>query len=133
MDDIFRITKDTARAIDLIEMAKERREILKILPHDKTYKIVEDYYEIVKELLTALMYIDGYKTLSHVKFIEYFAAHYRDLDDQQLRLLDTLRKHRHGIVYYGKKIGQEFLLNHEKEIKTVLTILFSVTERKVKQ
>ena len=71
-DEIFKISKDKERAKDLFEMAKERLELLKLIPKDKSYKIIEEYYEIIKELLTAIMYLDGYKTLSHIKLIEYF-------------------------------------------------------------
>ena len=80
-EEIFKISKDKERAQDLLEMAKERLELLKLIPKDKTYKIIEEYYEIIKELLTAVMYLDGYKTLSHIKLIEYFSSRYKVLDD----------------------------------------------------
>jgi hypothetical protein len=56
-DKIFRITQDRERAKDLFVMAKERVDIIKILPMDKLYKIIEEYYEVVKELITSLMYM----------------------------------------------------------------------------
>ena len=118
-DEIFKISKDKERAKDLFEMAKERLELLKLIPKDKSYKIIEEYYEIIKELLTAIMYLDGYKTLSHIKLIEYFSSNYRELDEVQIKLIDTLRRFRIGIVYYGRKISQEFLINNEKEIKKI--------------
>ena len=40
-DEIFKISKEKDRASDLFEMAKERLEIIKILPRDKSYKIIE--------------------------------------------------------------------------------------------
>ncbi len=132
MDEIFRITPDRERAADLFEMAKERIELVKLIPKGMAYRIVEEYYEIAKELLTAIMYIDGHKTLSHVKLIEYFSLHYKGLDDQQLRLIDDLRKQRHGIVYYGKKVRQEFLINHEEEIKKTIKILLLIVGNKLK-
>lgn len=86
--EIFRISKDKDRALSLFEMAKDRLDIIKILPRDKHFKIVEEYYEIIKELLTAIIYIDGYKTLSHIKLIEYFFSNYKDLNETELRLID---------------------------------------------
>ncbi len=129
--DIFRISKDKERAEDLFVMAKERLDMLKIIPKDKCYKIIEEYYEIVKELLTAVMYLDGYKTLSHVKLIEYFSSHYEDLDENQIRMIDTLRKFRIGIVYYGRRISREFLINNEEEIRRIVSVLMNVVERKM--
>ena len=133
MDDgIFKISKDKDRAEDLFEMAKERLEILKIIPKDKDYKIIEEYYEIIKELLTALMYMDGYKTLSHVKLIEYFSSNYNQLNEKEIKLIDTLRKFRIGIVYYGKKISKDFLVNHEISIKWIIKILLDLVKNKIK-
>jgi len=130
-DEIFRISKDKERAKDLFEMAKERLELLKLIPKDKAYKIIEEYYEVIKELLTAVMYIDGYKTLSHIKLIEYFSSNYKELDENQIKLIDTLRKFRIGIVYYGRKISQEFLINNEDEIKSIISILMKIIRRKL--
>ncbi len=133
MDEIFRVSKDKERAEDLYEMAKDRIELLNLIPKDKSYKIVEECYEIIKELLTALMYLDGYKTLSHVKLIEYFSNNYEELEERQIKLIDTLRKFRNGIVYYGRKISREFLINNEDEIKNIVSILFRLTERKLRK
>ena len=131
MEEVFRISKDKERAKDLFEMARERLELLGLIPKDKAYKIIEEYYEIIKELFTAIMYNDGYKTLSHVKLIEYFSSKYRKLDEKQIKLVDTLRKFRIGIVYYGRKISQEFLINNEDEIKRIVAILMKLVEDKL--
>lgn len=130
-DEIFKISKDKERAKDLLEMAKERLEMLKLIPKDKAYKIIEEYYEIIKELLTAIMYIDGYKTLSHVKLIEYFSTNYKELDETQIKLIDTLRKFRIGIVYYGRKISKDFLINNEEEIKKIISVLIKLVKNKL--
>lgn len=130
-DEIFKISKDKERANDLFEMANERMELIKLIPRDKVYKIIEEYYEIIKELLTALMYLDGYKTLSHIKLIEYFSSNYGELDENQVKLVDTLRKFRIGIMYYGRKISQEFLLNNEDEIKKIISILSKIVQEKL--
>jgi hypothetical protein len=122
-DEIFKISKDFARAQDLLNISKERIEIIKILPRDKPYKILEEYYEILLGLITAIMYIDGYKTLSHVSAIEYISKNYKVISENQIRIIDTIRKLRHGILYYGKKVKEEYLINNEDEIKNIISIL----------
>ncbi|MEK6873414.1 MAG: hypothetical protein AABW91_01095 [Nanoarchaeota archaeon] len=130
---IFKITKDIERAEDLFQMAQERlKEIITILPKEKYYKITEEYYEILVQLMTSLMYSDGYKTLSHVALIEYVAENNKDLSPNEIKLIDTLRKFRHGTVYYGKKIGSEFLINHEDEIKVIIGKLSKIVKNKIK-
>jgi len=130
-EEIFKITKDGERGKDLFEMARERLELIKLLPRDKAYRIIEEYYEVIKELLTAIMYIDGYKTLSHVKLIEYFSANYTLLDESQIKLIDILRKFRNGIVYYGRKISSDFLINNEDEIRQIISVLLKLVEEKL--
>ena len=72
MEEIFKISKDVRRAKDLLEMSKERmEEILPVLPKEKSYKIIEEYYEIIVQSITAIMYSDDYKTLIHTALIEY--------------------------------------------------------------
>lgn len=130
-EEIFRISRDIERARDLAEIANDRlNNIIKVLPKDKHYKILEEYYEIIIELITAIMYSEGYKTLSHVKGIEYV---YRKniLTNNQAKIADTLRKIRHGIVYYGKKIGEEFLINNKEEILKIIKTLNKNVKEKI--
>ena len=125
-ENIFRITKDIVRARDLFQMANERyTEIIKILPRDKPYKIIEEYYEIIVQLITGLMYSDGLKTLSHLSLINYLKE-YPSINKAEIQLIDSLRKFRHETVYYGKKIGGEFLVNNEEEIKRVVDKLINL-------
>jgi len=131
-DKIFRINKDKERAEDLIRMASERFADLSLIPRERIYRIIEEYYEIIKELLTAIMYLDGFKTLSHIKLIEYFSKTYNLLTENQIKLIDTLRKFRIGIVYYGRKISKEFLINYESEIKKIIKILLTYTKKRIK-
>ena len=130
-DEIFRITKDIGRAKDLVEIANDRLDnIIKVLPKDKYYKILEEYYEIIIELITAIMYSEGCKTLSHVKAIEYVYQK-NILTDNQAKIADTLRKIRHGIVYYGKKIGAEFLINNKEDILKIIKILNKIAKERI--
>ena len=128
---IFRISKDFARAKDLLEISIERLDVIKILPKDKPYKILEEYYEIILGLITALMYSQGYKTLSHVSAIEYISENYKTISRNQIMIIDSVRKLRHGIVYYGKKVKQEYLLNNEDEIKEIISLLEKFVEKEI--
>lgn len=133
MEDIFKISKDFERAKDLFNISKERLEIIKILPRDKPYKILEEYYEIILGLITAIMYAEGHKTLSHVSAIEYLSKNNKTISDNQVRIINNIRKLRHGIVYYGKKIKQEYLTNYEEEIKKIIKELFNLVEKKIEK
>ncbi len=48
-----------------------------------TALIISDYYEIIKELLTALLLLDGYKTLSHKDLIDYIEKNYKEFSNMK--------------------------------------------------
>lgn len=79
-EEILRITKDLLRARELHDMALERMsDIIPILPKNKHYKIIEEYYEVLVQLMTGIMYAEGYKTLSHISLIEYLSRRSSEL------------------------------------------------------
>lgn len=130
--DIFKVRKDIRRAKDLFEMAKERSsKIIKSLPKDIHYKILEEYYEISVQLLTSFMYLKGQKTLSHVSLIK-FASKNAGLTNKEIRILDQMRKFRHGTVYYGRKESGNFFINYEKEIKNIVKKLFRIIGNEIR-
>ncbi len=128
---IFRISKDKVRAKDIYETALERYSFIKIIPRDKIFKIVEEHYETIKELLTAVIYLDGFKTLGHIELIEYFKNNYKELSISEIRLVDDLRKIRHGIMYYGKKVNEAFLINNEAILNKIISKLFELVRKKL--
>lgn len=132
-DKIFRITKNPVRAKSIFDLAKDRFELIKIYPREKVYKIVEEYYEVIKELITALFYLDGYKILGHVELLDYCFKNYNLFNDSQKKIIDTLRRMRNGSLYYGEKITRDFLLNNEDEIKSIISILNKFVGGKIKQ
>lgn len=69
MSEIFKVTKDERRAQALKDLAKNRYKTINELK--EPYRIIEEYYEIIKELITAFMYKDGFKTLSHKALVEF--------------------------------------------------------------
>lgn len=132
MANIFKISKDKIRAESLLAMSEEReKRILPVLPRDLPYKLLEEYYEIMVQLITALMYNNGYKTLSHVYLIEYLKKNYNELNDQKIKTIDTLRKLRHGTMYYGKKVGEEFLINYEDDVKNIIETIKSILKEEL--
>ncbi len=128
-EEIFKITKNPLRAKSLIDMAKDRFGDIK--KESKPYKIIEGYYEVIKELITGLMYADGFKTLSHKMLVLYIEKEYKEFDKSEVILIDLLRKLRNNIVYYGEKIEREFLINNEKNILVIIDKLFKVLNSKL--
>jgi len=131
--EIFRISKDKARAKDLFEMAKERLDIIiKSIPESVPYKILEEYYEISVQLITSFMYLKGYKTLSHIALIHFLSKEY-GFNRDEIQILDNMRKFRHGTIYYGRKESGNFYINHKKEIKEIIKKLIHLVKEKLRE
>ncbi|UZE93978.1 MAG: hypothetical protein IB618_00160 [Candidatus Pacearchaeota archaeon] len=130
IEEIFKISKSMGRAKALKEMAQER--FSDVEKEKKTYKIIEQYYEVIKELITALMYLDGFKTLSHKALLFYLEKNYnRFFSKDEFILIDETRRLRNDILYYGKKIDLTFLTNNEERIKKITNKLIRIVNKKL--
>lgn len=124
MEEIFKITKDERRSKALKVMAENRFSTISSLK--ESYRIIEEYYEIIKELLTSFMYSQGFKTLSHKALIEFSAKNIKSLTSKELSLIDELRVKRNNIVYYGEQITLEFLKARQKYVEEIIKKLIKI-------
>lgn len=73
-DKVSRITPDKEKAKSLLQIIQLREKNIGIMKSDEfATLVVEGYYEIIKELITALMSVDGWKTVSHELLVGYLA------------------------------------------------------------
>ena len=69
---LIKVSKDFEKVKNILKMIKLIEERIKIQDKIKFASLVLfDYYEMIKELVTALLLIDGYKTLSHKDLVIY--------------------------------------------------------------
>jgi hypothetical protein len=138
MEDLIRTFPDAERAKSLLEMVDIRMKSIKLMEKDRELfapKIIEEYYESILELITAIMSVDGYKTRSdatgaHIISIEY-VRRCKELNGNEIELIKELRKKRIGIKYYGHCVGSEYLKNKEDSIKTIISKLKIVLAKKL--
>ena len=81
--------------------------------------IVEAYYEIIKDLATALLYREGGKAIDHVALITYLEERSL-LPRQDIVLVDQLRRLRNDISYKGLAIDPSFVRRNRKRIEAVI-------------
>lgn len=135
-DEIRTVSKDKEIAKSLLKTVDTRLEALKVLLEKDILKftsvITEGYYEIIKEMLTALMAIDGYKTTSHEALIIYIKKFYKNFDEYEIRLIDDLRKIRNKIDYTGFTVNPEYLERNNLEIQNIISKLKKLINEKLK-
>lgn len=131
-DKVSKIRPDSEKAKALLKMTElhEGRAQLTPLPTMATL-LVEEYYEIVKELITAIMSCDGWKTTSHELLVGYLAQFYPEFNAAEIALIDQLRQMRNDIDYRGVMINPEYLERNQAAILDVITTLKDVTNKRI--
>jgi len=132
--DLIKITpnKETAKSIlNMISLIEER---LKTQGKTKMVSlIISDYYEIIKELFTVVLLIDGYKTLSHKDLINYIKEKYDEFSLHEISVLDNLRVLRNRVAYEGYKIDILYLNRNEDLFKSIIKKLKQIINKKLKE
>ena len=105
-------------------------DLIKISPDEERIKIqnkkkmaaliISDYYEVIKELLTAILLVDGYKSLSHRDLIDYLSRKYNEFGSYEISILNDLRVLRNKISYEGFLVSPDYLIRNEKVFKRLI-------------
>jgi len=132
-DTVSKTVPDKEKAKSLLQIISLREKNINTMKSDEfSTLIVEGYYEIIKELLTAIMSIDGWKTVSHEMLIGYLAKFYKEFSSSELHLIDQLRKTRNDIAYRGIAIKPGYLTRNKKDILQVIDKLEHTVKMKLK-
>ena len=112
--DLIKATPDKEKAKSILKMILLIEERIKSQNKEKMASlIIVDYYEIIKELITAVLLLDGYKTLSHIALLDYFKNNYSELSSHEVSILDNLRVLRNRVSYDGFFIDPDYLKRNE--------------------
>ena len=133
MEELIRMTPNPERAKNILQQVKLRlKDASNKDPAEFATLILEAHYEVIKELTTALLAIDGYKTLSHLALIQYLREKYpTDFTEQEIRSIDDLRKIRNRIAYEGFMITEDIFSRKEPITKRIISRLQVVVEKKL--
>ena len=84
--------------------------------------ITEDYYEIIKELLTALLLKDGLKSENHECLISYFKEKHSKYE-YEINIIHELKNIRNRISYDGIFVDKSYLIKNKLEFKHIINLL----------
>jgi len=131
--ELIKITPDKEKVRSILKMVSLIKERIKRQERDKMAAlIIADYYEIIKELITAILLIEGYKTLSHKDLIDYIKEKYKEFSIHEISVLDDLRVLRNRIAYEGFFIEPSYLERNEPLFKEIIRKLENLIERKLR-
>ena len=133
-DDIRKVNPDRELAQSILKMIEVRIKALDQLNRKEFASlVVEGYYEIIKENVTALMAIDGYKTLSHEVLIGFLKEFYTQFSESEIIFADQLRQLRNKIAYKGFFVQYDYIERNEARIKGVVSKLLDILREKLKK
>ncbi len=134
-EDVRKIKPDKQMASAILRMIEVRMKALEELKGKPEFAslVVEDYYEIVKEAATALMAIDGYKTLSHEVLIAYLKEFYPQFSDAEVMLADNLRQTRNKIAYRGFFVPPDFVERNEVRMRELAIKTITILKEKLEK
>ena len=120
---IIKITPDKEKVKSILQLIKEREEFVSSIDHEKfSTNASENYYEILKELASALLLLDGLKTTgeyAHKDLIDYL-INYEEFKESEILFMNDLRIKRNNCAYDGKKIDPSYLINNKCQILELL-------------
>ncbi len=111
---------DEERATQMLNMANLRLEFWNKAIDDEFIALkVEAYYDIIKELIFAHLYKNGYNCTNHLCLIAYLKEKI-DNFDFEIQKIDELRKVRNEINYRGLTVKKDYLVRNELEFKHII-------------
>ncbi len=119
--EVWKTTPDKEMTRSILKMADVRLRAIESLNKKEFMSIiVENYYEVIKELITALMSADGLKTLRHEVLIVYLKKFHKSFDRGELFIIDQLRQTRNKIVYKGFFVQEAYLERNENKLRMII-------------
>ena len=130
-DDIIKITPDKNKAKSILKMVEVREKRIQETKSDQfSSLLVEDFYEIIKELATAVINLNGYKTLSHKILFEKLIED-KIFSQNEIEIIEDLRRKRNKIVYDGFFVKEHYLIDREKIINSISDRLKKIVREKI--
>lgn len=102
-------------------------------PDEFSTILTENYYEIIKELATAILLIEGLKAVgdySHKELLEYLSNY--GFSQFEINIMDDLRSKRNKSQYEGKQIEKDYLENKKEFFNKIILKLEETLNKKLK-
>jgi uncharacterized protein (UPF0332 family) len=124
---INKVQVDKEKINSILKMSDILLKVTKQIKKDEeTSSIVTgNYYEIIKELLTALLLKNGMKSDDHECKISFFKKYYQGYD-YEANLIHELKNIRNRIYYDGIFVKKSYLDKNELEFNYIIELLIKL-------
>ncbi|MFH1606192.1 MAG: hypothetical protein ABIC91_02515 [Nanoarchaeota archaeon] len=121
---IKKIKPDKERIKSIIRMCNVRLKVLKDIKLDEETAsiIATDYYEVIKELLTALLLKNGLKSNNHECLISFFKKEFSNYE-YETNIMHQLKDVRNRVSYDGVFVKKEYINSNRLEFEHIIKLL----------
>ena len=134
-EDLIKITPNKEKAHSIFKMVEITLEMIKQIDKSKfPSNITKEYYEVVRELISIILLLDGYKTMgegAHKRQIEYLEANYKNFSKYDIDFIDDLRVTRNKIAYDGFFVKEAYIDRKLNEILKIIDKLKDIVRKKI--
>ena len=113
---------ESLRKVALIRLRRARES--EVVPRYISL-IVEDYYEVIKELLVAYLLKNGFRSQNHQCLISYFSKENPELESEAI-LIGQMSFFRNRLGYYGEEVPIEFYNNKKEDFEHLISVLLDL-------
>jgi len=132
---LIKITPNKEKAKSILKMVDTTIEMIKVIDVTKfSSNVTKEYYDVIRELMTVVLLLDGYKTYgegAHKKLVEYLQSNYKEFNEYEISLIDDLRITRNKIAYDGFFVEKDYIERKVKDIQEVIRKLKEIIKKKV--
>ena len=133
-ENLIKVNPDKEKAKSILQLVKDREDFVSTIDHEKfSTNATEAYYEIIKELASALILFEGLKAVgdnAHKDLIDYL-INYKEFAEEEIMFINDLRIKRNNSSYDGKKIDPIYLKNNKSKIIGIATKLKALIKNKI--
>ena len=117
-----RVSSIVKKALQRLARARETR-----ICNENVSFVVEDYYEVIKELLVAYLLNGGLRSKNHQCLISYF---YKMNPGYEVEsgLISQMSFFRNRLGYYGEDIPMDFYEKNKGEFEAIIKLILSLIE-----
>lgn len=134
-EDLIKITPNKEKANSILKMVNSTIEMIGVIDVSKfSSNVTKEYYDVIRELITVILLLDGYKTYgegAHKKLVEYLQTHYNEFNEYEISFIDDLRVIRNKIAYDGFFVEKDYIERKIKDIKDIITKLKNIIKKKI--
>jgi uncharacterized protein (UPF0332 family) len=123
---IRKVSVDASKINSLVEIAGKRRifiQSVKVNSENVSF-IFDGYYEVVKELLIALMLKNGLRSRNHQCLFTFFDKEYNY--DTEVNLMSQMNFLRNRLNYYGEAIEFDYFKENYKSFEKLIDLLMNL-------